>query len=1410
MPFALRWRKPRLQPTVRFSSLLLSDHFPVCGGAILEPELRQLYYRALEGADTFRRTSQGGQVPPGSGVEAGQPDPPALQPKRKAQPPQDSKEEEKPAIKEETPNYSPDKSPEDRKEPTTLEEEAASEKKKKKPRPRSPAGPPPPRAEGYGRWEGPIPAYRGQEEWPRYPDAENKGVKKRKQQALFAEFKAWRKNKRAPRAKAKGVAKAKVRVRGILRRPAKAGEAEELGDKDISEAFEEGKEVAAAELPFSAWRKGVRLIFRDATYWEEKVQVVGVLQTFQVDREQVTLKVQLEGTRSESLVKWSGAQPHRMMDVHLCHPDCGHLSKDGLLHVARVQQWKPELKEAWMDNLIEVSREPREEMDELAKIRERAQQRAVQAGHELGGGQAGDEQSVASSSPSRKKKKKKKKKRSREDEKEKSKVSATKDLTAIFGNTALDPSPTVRKRIKKKARRIAKKKGAKGRSDSSTSGSTSGSQGSEVEGGRLFGEEVRVKSLWKAHPGALTLNSLEYIQNMVVTQAGQMWSIDTSSLPPLFSQFWRMILSGKATGAMAREMQTLCFIQDLILQGKIASAADVITQRLKGLEQVAAGSHYSITQRQELVPVDNTVMTTPTEALEASRLHREEARAKAVGAAEDYWELSDSVVSASNLSRTEGVLVDGESAGHGPAPYRCPASWPDSSSPETSEGPTGLLVGLAGDVRDSGLCAEKFEGVSWEQFLEVRGVDYRGGSSSDWLYRVYLDNFDTLEKMDRTTAELIKGGPSMEFVVSFEGEPPVVKKELPRFVKLELARLESVKGDGTRPWAGYIAVHLTHDPEESPYLSPGWQMRQGEKLPTFTTARPRSSPGNRPAGLRHCQEHELARWRADDHRYPPYVYRDQFCLVNSKGEMRLPSISEKEVIMGFPLGYTSLCLPKNLQKGSHYEDVRHSLIGNSWHVPVVSWLMMQLFGPLCLTPQKTLGNLLEAIRPGSERQLQGFLKRLPLRETKGAVAPVDEVVLAKKLTNFVSVKGLEEFQFRPYSLRKLHWFEDFQARFGLETRTIEAGSGGKEYADGVAWHRQGLFQCEDRVNSGKELGEEELLWSREYASGGAYQFWSLGQPKVEIENLCSELKQLEEFEGFSAVILGCGLGLDVAHLASAAAVNAVNGSAVVVGGVDFAWKAIEVARSQHGAAGCFFYHADVCELPAPSVPLDMVIDNTVFQNVFRSGRLEEYLETLTRISTEGHTLLHLNLMSREGVEQRPQFREAMEQLNLPLLTRDEILGALGDQWQVTDCREGHYDLKPEGAGLQCDAFYSLDSPTPGIPSWCIKALRQKRAAPIGVPTGPNCDQKRLLRLSGVTCGTSCATPSRHSTINTVTNMIKEAKLPRMHASFAARGHLQDPFVDPFHGKSCTTLRYFGAKAMMSCKLSLKPSLGICL
>ena len=141
-----------------------------------------------------------------------------------------------------------------------------------------------------------------------------------------------------------------------------------------------------------------------------------------------------------------------------------------------------------------------------------------------------------------------------------------------------------------------------------------------------------MKTLWKSHPGSLTLNTLEYIQELLMSQTGQLWNIDTTAVPPLFSQFWRMILKDKTSGPRSRETQTLCCVQDLLLQGKIAMATDVITQRLKGLEQVAGGSHYSVTQRQELVPTETTFMATPAEVVEASRLQKEEARARAASA----------------------------------------------------------------------------------------------------------------------------------------------------------------------------------------------------------------------------------------------------------------------------------------------------------------------------------------------------------------------------------------------------------------------------------------------------------------------------------------------------------------------------------------------------------------------------------------------------------------------------------------------------------------------------------------------------------------------------------------------------------------------------------------------------------
>ena len=47
------------------------------------------------------------------------------------------------------------------------------------------------------------------------------------------------------------------------------------------------------------------------------------------------------------------------------------------------------------------------------------------------------------------------------------------------------------------------------------------------------------------------------------------------------------------------------------------------------------GSHFTVAQKQELVPLEVAVMTSPVEFLEASRLQREEASAKA--AASKPW-----------------------------------------------------------------------------------------------------------------------------------------------------------------------------------------------------------------------------------------------------------------------------------------------------------------------------------------------------------------------------------------------------------------------------------------------------------------------------------------------------------------------------------------------------------------------------------------------------------------------------------------------------------------------------------------------------------------------------------------------------------------------------------------------------
>eukprot|EP00438_Fugacium_kawagutii_P021191 Skav201588 [mRNA] locus=scaffold152:522075:528206:+ [translate_table: standard] len=185
----------------------------------------------------------------------------------------------------------------------------------------------------------------------------------------------------------------------------------------------------------------------------------------------------------------------------------------------------------------------------------------------------------------------------------------------------------------------------------------------------------------------------------------------------------------------------------------------------------------------------------------------------------------------------------------------------------------------------------------------------------------------------------------------------------------------------------------------------GWlKVDPSQSFPTFTTSRPRSHPGRKPAGIRSCDTSELQRWELDSYRFPPYQYKVCHSLVNRSNILRLPDIEERETMMGFPPKFTAACAPKGQRSGDQYLDTRLSLIGNSWAVPVVACLLAQLFWSLCWIPQESVQSLLDRFRPLRDGLVQGRLVRLPLNPRRG-VTMTSGSRLAFKLGNLISLKG---------------------------------------------------------------------------------------------------------------------------------------------------------------------------------------------------------------------------------------------------------------------------------------------------------------------------------------------------------------------------------------------------------------------
>ena len=207
-------------------------------------------------------------------------------------------------------------------------------------------------------------------------------------------------------------------------------------------------------------------------------------------------------------------------------------------------------------------------------------------------------------------------------------------------------------------------------------------------------------------------------------------------------------------------------------------------------------------------------------------------------------------------------------------------------------------------------------------------------------------------------------------------------------------------------WESYGEVKLQATVEPKHFLEEGWSPPEAGKFTTFTTARPAERPGRKPAGLSTCSLEEKQRWEADQHKFPPYQYKNVNCASSRLQGLRVASIKERECIMGFPINYTRSAFPKSQQGSLDHLNARLSLIGNSWNVGVVAWLLQHLFSVLGLTSPLTPTAIVQKLQPGSTGTLQHALLHPPLNSRQGKRFLLQgQGVLVQKLCGLVSVKG---------------------------------------------------------------------------------------------------------------------------------------------------------------------------------------------------------------------------------------------------------------------------------------------------------------------------------------------------------------------------------------------------------------------
>ena len=434
-----------------------------------------------------------------------------------------------------------------------------------------------------------------------------------------------------PRRPLRGVALPKAPARRVLRRPAARG------------SDPPGK-VLSDLSPQELCKLGF-IILKDAQYYHRSVQVAGVVLGVQPDGDQIFLDFRIHGTKDDELLRAASGVKDRRIKVHLCDSQCQNvLTGDTLLHGRVFSQAKKE-DEGWFSNLDGVDTLEEDANDELEKLRLEAERLKEEKKDKKD--KKTKKADKAESSKAKKKKKRKEDSGSEEDKKKKKKEEGTSDdlepgqkgLKALYLDTGLDPGVKRRRKILKKARRIGKGKKKKDKKkEGSGSGSSDGSEdssssSSDGEAGGLFETDKKVKRIAAKYPGSLTAASIGEAKESLLTMSGLAMNMDKNSLPPIFCHFVRQQLGHNMSPPVLQETLTLATALDALLVGRAAFACDIMSQRVKSLESLSQGAHWTVGRQMELVSSSGQTMAADQEALEAAKRAREVAKLKQLVAA---------------------------------------------------------------------------------------------------------------------------------------------------------------------------------------------------------------------------------------------------------------------------------------------------------------------------------------------------------------------------------------------------------------------------------------------------------------------------------------------------------------------------------------------------------------------------------------------------------------------------------------------------------------------------------------------------------------------------------------------------------------------------------------------------------